>query len=108
MSPAFSLARPGESLYIPNVCNVVQRKEPIMTTRPIARIAREIRADWKKPYFGAVPYLDAMHSLDSIRDAYYHDSGSSVVRYFLANASTWRGETARRIKSELNSMLKDA
>jgi hypothetical protein len=29
------------------------------------------------------------------------------VRYFLANASSWRGETARRIKAELNAMLWD-
>jgi len=34
------------------------------------------------------------------------DSGDSIVRYFLSNASTWRGETARRVKKELNAMLK--
>ena len=39
--------------------------------RSIAVIAREIRADWKKPYFGAVPYLDAMCELSSINDNYY-------------------------------------
>jgi hypothetical protein len=33
------------------------------------------------------------------------DSGDMIVRYFLANASTFRGESARRIKKELNSML---
>jgi hypothetical protein len=34
------------------------------------------------------------------------DSGRSIVAYFLSNASTWRGETAKRIKLELNKMLK--
>lgn len=59
-----------------------------MSTRTLSQIAREIRADWKNIYFGAVPYLDAMQSLDSIRDNYGMDSGASVVAYFLANAST--------------------
>ena len=74
-------------------------------TRPINTIAKETKADWKKVYFGAVPYLDAMHSLNSIDDNYYYDSGKSVVRYFLANAGTWRGDTARRVKAELKAML---
>ena len=76
------------------------------TTRPISTIAREICSDWVKPYFGAVPYLDAMRSLDSIKDKYGYDDATSIVRYFLANAATWKGETARRIKAELKSMLK--
>jgi len=76
------------------------------TTRPIYQIASEIRKDWKKVYFGAVPYLDAMFSLDSIEDNYICDSGKSVVLYFLSNASTWRGETAKRIKAELKAMCK--
>ena len=36
---------------------------------------------------------------------YYYDSAESVVLYFLANAQGFRGEDARRIKAELNSML---
>ena len=75
-----------------------------MTTRPLYEIASEIRKDWKKVYFGAVPYLDAMSSLDSIEDNYIMDSGKSIVLYFLSNASTWRGETAKRIKLELKKM----
>lgn len=74
--------------------------------RPLHVIASEIRADWKKPYFGAVPYLSAMAELDDVHGAYYADSAASVVRYFLANATTWRGETARRIKAELKAMVK--
>lgn len=74
--------------------------------RPIYEIAAEIRSDWKNPYFGAVPYLDAMHELNDIKDNFYEDSGQSVVLYFLANANTWRGETARRVKKELKEMSK--
>jgi len=77
-------------------------------TRSLNAIHREIRADWTKPYFGAVPYLDAMRHLDTIHQKYYDDDAKSVVLYFLANAGTWRGEAARRIKAELNAMLKGA
>ena len=74
--------------------------------RPLYEIAREIRNDWKKINYSAKPYLDAMASLGSINEQYYYDSGKSVVLYFLSNASSWRGETAKRIKAELRSMTK--
>ena len=74
--------------------------------RLIKDIARELRADWKNVNFGAEPYLKAMESINSIKDNYYFDTAESVVMYFLANANTWRGETAKRIKAELKSMLK--
>lgn len=79
---------------------------PNAEVRPLSVIAREIKSLWPKPYFGAVPYLDAMLTLNSIKDNYYLDSGESVVLYFLANAQTWKGEDARRIKSELKAMCK--
>jgi len=80
--------------------------------RPLNVIAREIRQNWKRSvsgtdlYFGAVPYLDAMSSLTSINDNFILDSGREIVARFLGNASTWRGETAKRVKAELNAMLK--
>ena len=75
--------------------------------RPIYEIAREIRKDWgAKVSACAKPYLDAMMCLDSIYDSYYFDSAKSVVLYFLCNAGTWRGETAKRIKKELKEMCK--
>jgi hypothetical protein len=37
-------------------------------------------------------------------DSFMLDSALSIVSYFLANASGWRGEDARRIKAELKSM----
>lgn len=74
--------------------------------RQLYEIAREVHNDWQKPYFGAVPYLDAMSDLSTMQDMYGLDDAQSVVAYFLANATTWRGETARRVKKELNLMLK--
>ena len=74
--------------------------------RSLSVIAAEIRKDWKKPYFGAVPYLNAMMCLDKITDNYGLDSAKMIVLYFLGNAGTWKGETARRIKKELNAMAK--
>lgn len=74
-------------------------------TRKLYEIATEIAFDWRKPYFGAVPYLDAMGDLTTIDDMYGADSGEDIVRYFLSNAGTYRGETARRVKAELKEML---
>jgi len=82
------------------------QKTTTKTTRPIYDIATEIRREWRKPYFGAVPYLEAMSTLAVIDDAYGYDSGRSIVTYFLSNAMTWRGDVARRCKAELNALLK--
>jgi hypothetical protein len=38
--------------------------------RLLYEIAREIRKDWTKPYFGAVPYLEAMETLKDINQDY--------------------------------------
>ncbi len=75
-------------------------------TRNICEIAREICHDWRKPYFGAVPYIRAMQSIDTVDDFYGFNDASCIIRYFLANAGTWRGTVARRIKSELREMIK--
>jgi hypothetical protein len=78
-------------------------------TRTLAAIAEEIEADWSTRgngvNYAARPYLDAMKELISISDRYYQDNARGVVLYFLSNASSWRGETAKRIKAELRAML---
>lgn len=79
-------------------------------SRPLFAIAHDIDTNWSSigkgvsPY--ARPYLNAMYTLDSIDGMYYYDTADSVVRYFLANANGWRGETAKAIKAELKAMLK--
>ncbi len=80
-------------------------KVTIQNARPLKVIAADIIANWKVVYFGAVPYVDAMRTMDRMTDYYGCDSAESIVMYFLANASTWRGEKAREIKTELKAML---
>lgn len=81
-------------------------------TRLISEIAEEVYADiragkWSpRSNHAALPYLRAMKSLGGINDSYGSDSAKSVVLYFLSNAATWRGETARRIKAELKEIVK--
>lgn len=75
-------------------------------SRPLWKIASEIRSDWQSisPY--AKPYLDAFATLDNVTQSYGCDDAKSCVLYFLSNASSWRGETAKRIKAELKEMVK--
>lgn len=72
----------------------------------VAGIARLVEQDWKKVYFGAVPYLQAMATMHSVNDAYGLDPGHEIILYFLSNANTWRGETARAVKAELKRRVK--
>ena len=73
--------------------------------RAIHEIADEISRDWKRPYFGAVPYLDAMRYLAGPGDKYGFDDARSIVTYFLCNAATWRGDVAKRCKAELKRIF---
>ena len=72
----------------------------------ISEIAKMIQEDWKKVNFAAKPYLSAMYSLGEITDNYGMDNGTNIVLYFLSNAGSWRGDTARRVKAELKRRLK--
>lgn len=72
--------------------------------RTLKQIALEINDDWTNINDYALPYLNAMYELESINDSYGLDSAKSVVLYFLSNATTWKGETAREIKKELNKL----
>ncbi len=80
-------------------------------SRSIAVIAADVRKHWRKKdgspnvNYAAEPYLAAMRELNSIEDDYYADTAQSVVMYFLANATAFRGEDARRIKAELKALL---
>jgi hypothetical protein len=77
--------------------------------RPIASIAREISSHWFPVAQAAVPYLGEMLRVRTLYDLCGltgHETGRMAVERFLANASTWRGQAARRIKRELNAHLK--
>lgn len=76
--------------------------------RTFSEVAREIRAKWSKPYFGAVPYLDALEQVHtSDKNApYMVEQVKDIVLYLLCNIATFRGADARRLKTELKEMIK--
>lgn len=75
--------------------------------RTFQQIARDIKSTWMNVYFGAVPYLEALLTLDTTdSEALYGiETAGDITRYFLANAQTFRGADAKRLKAELKSML---
>lgn len=72
--------------------------------RSISTIANEIRKEWKKVHYSAVPYLEAMYQLNSIDDKYGFDDAKSIILYFLGNAASFRGPKAKEIKAELKKI----
>lgn len=83
-----------------------RKKSAADVPRPIYMIADDIRRDWRNINFAAAPYLDAMMHMSSLSDSYYNDSAETVVIYFLENARSWSGDSAKSIKAELRAMLK--
>ena len=75
--------------------------------RTFQQIAKDIKSTWLNVYFGAVPYLEALLTLDTIdpNAMYCYDTARDIVMYFLANASTFRGADAKRLKAELKLMI---
>jgi hypothetical protein len=77
---------------------------------PLSDLAAMIQRDWssqgKGVNFAAKPYLEAMRSLTTVRDRYGMDPGESIVAYFLSNATSWKGPTAKAVKTELRRRLK--
>lgn len=69
--------------------------------RPISAIAADIKRTWKKMYFGAVPYVDAMLTLSVRGDHYGLDSSDDILLRFFSNASQFRGDEAKALKYEL-------
>lgn len=75
--------------------------------RTFQQIAKDIKSTWLNVYVGAVPYLEALLTLDTTDPSamYRYDMAGNIARYFLANAQTFRGADARQLKAELKSML---
>ena len=75
--------------------------------RTFQQIAKDIKSTWMNVYFGAVPYLEALLTLDTTDSAtlYGVETAGDITRYFLANAQTFRGADAKQLKAELKSML---
>jgi len=78
---------------------------PDLKAYDLSALASMVQRNWKAVNFAAKPYLSAMLGLASINDPYGMDSGRSIVAYFLSNAGTWKGETAKAVKAELKRRL---
>jgi hypothetical protein len=78
---------------------------PDLKTLSISGIAKLIMKDWGVVNYAAKPYLQAMNELKTVNDKYGYDSGASIVRYFLSNAASYRGDLARAVKKELRLRL---
>lgn len=84
----------------------------LIQSRTISDIAHDIYEEivmgrWtRKAAASALPYIRAMHQLEKVTDTYGADKADTIILYFLSNATTWRGPTARRIKAELKELLK--
>ncbi len=72
----------------------------------VSEIAHAIAKDWTNVSPYAADYLNAMKEIRSVEDNYYADSAKSVIMYFLANASSYRGDNARAYKALLKEMIK--
>lgn len=83
---------------------------PAPLTRPLSEIATEILKDYlvrqgKPVYYAAEPYVAAMTHLNDFSSRYYEDTAEDIVIRLLGNLSTWRGETATRVRNELKAAL---
>lgn len=61
--------------------------------RALSRLAWLVRQSWPRPYFGAVPYIEAMTEMCSVNDNYGLDTGRDIVMRFLANGASYRGKS---------------
>lgn len=98
------------------------RITPAPLTRTLWAVADEIAQDWPRvkeagvpSEFGNIgehpahPYWEVMlqlHTTD-LTGSYRADSVASIVRYFVENASSWRGPVAQRVKAELRAAVAD-
>jgi hypothetical protein len=74
--------------------------------RPINQIAQDIKREWKTVNYAAKPYLSAMYELTDKNSSAGYDNAQSIIRYFLANASSFRGPIAKELKNELKQHIK--
>jgi hypothetical protein len=80
-------------------------KKATTAPRPLSEITREIRKDWRPMYRPAEAHFEAFEYANDVNEMYGCDSVKSEILYFLGNAQTWKGETARRIKLELKALV---
>jgi hypothetical protein len=73
-------------------------------TRPLFEIAKEIALDWKVPTPQAKAYLKGLYYLVGMDDRVADLDAMTTVRMLLLYSKDWRGDTADRVKAELQAM----
>jgi len=84
--------------------------------RPVNKIAaeidtalRDLQRNTRQSWIANVrPYVSAMLEMDNFDQWYGIDRGTDIGLRFLSNVNPWRGEQARRIKSEITQLIKEA
>jgi hypothetical protein len=67
--------------------------------------AKRTPDEWREVvYFGAVPYLEALLTMQG-QEGYGLDSTDSVILYALSNMAAFRGPEAKALKAELRLHL---
>mgnify|MGYP006126030003 CR=1 FL=1 len=80
------------------------------TNRPIFEIATEAQLELNNAKFPVTGFLKlilkAMATLTNVSDVYGDAKARDVIIKFLTLTSDWNGETAKKVKLELNVILK--
>lgn len=76
-----------------------------MKDKTIRELFLIVKSDWQRPYFGAVPYIQALLECETMDSRYLFETARDLVPYFLSNAATWRGPVAKEVKAELKRRL---
>ena len=96
----------GRSSTKPTVDADTQREIEGATLGQLAQMIQDdLDEQGKEMYFGAVPYIEAMATLETMDDKYGYDDAESIVAYALGNLQTYKGPKARAIKAELKKRL---
>lgn len=73
----------------------------------VQQIVALVYDDWDDVHPSAATYLNALDVNDcrELADPVGNETADLQLRYFLAHAASWRGETARAVKAELRRRL---
>ena len=80
-------------------------REMVADMQQIAQ-SQKCPVSWREKYWSAVPYIEALSTLDKPTDSYGYDKGTYLINYLLGNLSQYRGEKAKAFKALLKEMAK--
>jgi hypothetical protein len=70
------------------------------------QIAEIIYEDWGEDMGSrSIPHVEGVSNFESVDEWINHESGASMVAYFLSNAKEWKGVVAVKVKKHLQTLL---